>query len=298
MQNKIVLGVDIGGSHITAKLVDLESGVTIEGSEIRRLVNSNGTAEEIINNWCQVIEEAFNSKPVTDRRIGIAMPGPFDYENGIAWMQNQQKYDALYGLNVRDLLAQKLGILPGAIKFINDAESFLKGEVFSGAAKSCSSAIGFTLGTGFGSAYYQNGKVEDADLWCSPYKDGIAEDYLSTRWFIKRYYELSGNTIEGVKELADLKNDNDATRVFIDFGRNMAMFLNGLITQRQPQVIVIGGNISRAFPLFLDSLVTTLNKGAKEPEIRKAILGEDASLVGAASCWIITCQEEKSLLDK
>ena len=90
-----------------------------------------------------------------------------------------------------------LDISPSGIKFMNDASCFLHGEVFCGAAYKCEEALGFTLGTGLGSAIYKNGIAEDGEMWCSAYKDGIAEDYLSTRWFERRYKELTGKDIKG-----------------------------------------------------------------------------------------------------
>ena len=286
MEEKIVLGVDIGGSHITATLVDLNNGRVLEGTGIRNFVDANANSKEIISLWADVIRKAFKKYPVIEKKIGIAMPGPFDYSAGIAWMQNQDKYDSLYGLNVKELLADKLHIPSLDIRFINDAESFLKGETYSGAAKDAASAIGLTLGTGFGSARYCNGKVEDADLWCSPFLDGIAEDYLSTRWFVAQYKTLTGKAVLGVKELAALVDqDLNAAGTFREFGFNLALFLRHIIIKENPETIVIGGNISKAFHLFykeLDMHLETLNS---KPTIYKTILEEEASLVGAASCW-------------
>src|SRR6187431_2124409 len=121
MANKIVLGVDIGGSHITATMVDLERGNRIDNSEVREPVNAKGTVDEIISLWTDVINRAFVNQNISVKKMGIAMPGPFDYNKGIAWMKNQDKYDSLYGLNVKDLLAKSLHISPDCIKFLNDA---------------------------------------------------------------------------------------------------------------------------------------------------------------------------------
>ncbi len=63
------------------------------------------------------------------------------------------------------------------------------------------SAIGITLGTGLGTATFQNGVAKDANLWCAPYLDGIAEDYISARGLINTYRKLSGTTVENVKQL-------------------------------------------------------------------------------------------------
>lgn len=287
MKNRIVLGADIGGSHITAKLVDLKTGGSVNGSEVREAVNAKGAEKEIITTWCSVIERAFGST-IENRKIGIAMPGPFDYEKGIAWMKNQDKYDALYGLNIKELIAEKIGLSPLDIKFINDAESFLKGEVFCGAARNSASAIGLTLGTGLGSAYYNNSLVEDANLWCSSFREGIAEDYLSTRWFTKRYEETTGKTISGVKELVSFSNETAVMEIFNEFGTNLGLFLREMIEQNKPEVVVIGGNIAQAFKLFENRLTAILAGCSLQPVVKKAMLGEEASLIGAASCWRLT----------
>ncbi|HEX8332863.1 MAG TPA: ROK family protein [Segetibacter sp.] len=286
MEDQIVLGVDIGGSHITATLIDLKTGTSLKSRQVREPVNAKGTVSEIVSLWSSVIERAFSGHALNDKKIGIAMPGPFDYLKGIAWMKNQDKYDSLYGLNVKELLAESLDMPAYNIRFINDAESFLKGEVFSGVAKGTSKAIGLTFGTGLGSAKYFNGSTEDADLWHTAFLDGIAEDYLSTRWFIARYSTLSGEQISGVKDLAALAiNDAIAMEVFREFGLNLSAFLQMIINDYEPQIIVIGGNISKAFPLFKDELHRQLHVLTNNAIIQKAKLGEEASLIGAASCW-------------
>ena len=57
--NNNVLGIDIGGSHITAALIDMETRTLIAGSFQRRAVDSNGPADQIIAAWCDVINAAY-----------------------------------------------------------------------------------------------------------------------------------------------------------------------------------------------------------------------------------------------
>ena len=212
------------------------------------------------------------------------MPGPFDYANGISLMQQQDKYDALYLLSIREILAGRIKTSPSNIYFVNDAESFLKGEVFCGAAKGAAKAIGLTLGTGLGSATYQSGTVSDADLWRSPFKESIAEEYLSTRWFIKRFAELSGDTIKDVKALVDLNGLGDIKQqLFTEFGHNLALFLNSSMASIQPEIVVLGGNISNAYELFKNQLHAGLSSSFSAAAVQKTVLGEDACLIGAAS---------------
>lgn len=286
MDQEIVLGIDIGGSHITAAPVSLQTRAVVKGIPVRSHVDARGTADGIIDAWAGVIDDCFRQHNMTAKRIGIAMPGPFDYEQGISLMKNQDKYDALYGLNVKELLADRLGITPGQIRFMNDAGCFLQGEVFGGAARGHSDVIGITLGTGLGSARYHNGLAQDADLWCMPFEGGIAEDFLCTRWFVKRYEELSGNQVANVKELAGYLNGHGpATQVFEEFGHNLALFLESFIRMDQPEVIVVGGNIANAAERFFPVIQTYLQEKDIHIGLCQASLGETAAIIGAASCW-------------
>ena len=286
MENPIVLGVDIGGSHITAALVNLKTKQILGETLLRDHVNSKDSATEIISVWTRVMQTVFDNAGVTDKKIGVAMPNPFDYEEGISLMQNQDKYDALYGYNIRNILAENLGIDKNSIKFMNDAECFLKGEVFGGIAMDLDRVIGLTLGTGLGSSKYSDGVVEDADLWNSPFRDSIAEEYISTRWFTKRYHEITGKHISNVKQLIDMENTEDIRdQIFNEFGRNIALFLNSFIDDVRPQAIILGGNIANAYELFSESLHHNLTVFPFPFQIHKTQLGEDACLIGAASTW-------------
>lgn len=286
MKNAIVMGVDIGGSHITAALINLNTKLVLEGSKVRASVNSQGTETEIVTTWMRVINEAGSQLPWRTR-IGIAMPGPFLYESGVSLMKGQEKYDALYNLNIKSILAENLNIGADNIKFINDAECFLLGEAFGGAAKGMDKAIGLTLGTGLGAARFHKGIAEDADLWNSVFLEGIAEDYLSTRWFIKRYYTLSGRHINEVKELVDGTSTNDIKeKIFNEFGQNLATFLSPFIKKEQPESVVLGGNIANSFDLFSANLIKELGNLSSQTKVRKAMLGEQSALIGSACYWL------------
>lgn len=286
MEKPAVLGVDIGGSHITAALVNLETGTLVKETIKRNAVNSKEEKEEILSAWCSVIEDAFASANGKEKFIGIAMPGPFDYENGISLIKEQDKFNALYQVNIKEELAQRLQLKAGSIHFMNDAAGFMQGEVFSGAAKGHSRVLGLTLGTGLGSALSLNGVASDAELWDSAFLDGIAEDYLSTRWFVGRYNELSGNSLDGVKELAGLvATDALAKQVFVEFGANLAQFLAPIIKKHDAEVVILGGNIAQAFDQFALSLNIGLSEQGLAIPIKLSELNEHAALIGAASSW-------------
>ncbi|MNT42828.1 Fructokinase [compost metagenome] len=170
---------------------------------------------------------------------------------------------------------------------MNDAACFLKGEAFCGAAEGAKSAIGFTLGTGLGSAYYFNEKAEDAQLWCSRFRDNIAEDYISARWFVRRYQELSGREIVDVKALADLVDtDGTAFMVFSEFGETLSEFMMPILMDKKPEYVVIGGNIANGWNLFINKLQDDVHQQLPDIKIVKAQLSEEAALIGAASLFL------------
>lgn len=283
MSNTIVVGCDIGGSHISTALVNLESKLLIEESFERRTVNSHDTVSEIITAWANCIKASWNRGGFDGLAVGIAIPGPFDYDEGISLMKGQNKYEALYQVNVRKLLAAELAIDPLHIRFINDAASFLQGEMFAGAGTSFKTAVGLTLGTGLGSALFLNGHAEDGDFWCAPFKDGIAEDYLAGRWLKDTYCQRSGQHVESVKALCELvPSDEVATHVFQEFGETLAVFIIDYLLTKSPEGLVLGGNISKAHELFLEHTQKLLRAKGHSLPIKIAALGEMAAIYGAA----------------
>lgn len=287
MNNPLVAGVDIGGSHITAALVDLEVRSVLPAFSVRKHINAQEDAASIIDDWCTTIGQVFEAQPTLPKRVGIAMPGPFDYEKGISFIKDQNKYESLYGLNVKEMMAERLGVSPDNIRLMNDAGCFLQGEVVGGAARGFKSAIGVTLGTGLGTATFHDGVAKDANLWCAPFLDGIAEDYISARWLIKAYQQVSGTTIENVKGLVALiPSDARIKDIFREFGHHLATFLTSFIRDNDPKVVVIGGNISKSAEWFLAQVEEELSAQSIQVPLRIARLGENAHIMGAAGCWI------------
>lgn len=284
MGDSIVLGVDIGGSHITAGLVNMEARTILSDSIKRQKVNSGGSTEDIIEAWSSLIKETTGGS--RDIRVGIAMPGPFDYEVGISYIKGLTKYESLYGKNVKNLLADALEIPVSHLRLKNDAGCFLQGETFAGSARGYSSAIGLTLGTGLGTAVGRNGVADDADRWKTPMRGDIAENFISTRWFVKRYNEVTGKEIKDVKHLCELLETNPQLQsIFDEFAKSLAEFLKIFIEAEHPEVIVIGGNISNVAHLFVPTVEQHLASLSMNIPIKKSNLGEHAVLLGSAALW-------------
>ena len=282
----IVLGMDIGGSHITLALVNMNLQTIIEYTYYRSYLNTRAKLEPIIDTWVNAINSVFAKENVEYKRVGMAMPGPFNYEEGVSLIKDNKKYDALYGHNIKQILAERLNIATSQIRMFNDAACFLQGEVFAGIAKNYTKAIGITLGTGLGTAILSDGVARDANLWNSDFKEAKAEDYISSRWFAKRYFELSGINLLDVRSLNEIAAESPVARaVFKEFSENLTLFIKQFIEAEQPEVVVLGGNITKAAAWYMPAVTRALKRYGIDIPVHISDLKENAALLGAAGCW-------------
>jgi glucokinase len=293
MNKNLAIGTDIGGSHISCAAVDLVSGKIIRETITERSVDNQAQSGIILAVWTQALLAALAKVTFENvKGIGFAMPGPFDYVKGISYIRGVAKYENLYGLNVSEAVKSSLGINAGfLIRFMNDASSFAVGEAWSGSASGFNRSLSVTFGTGFGSAFISN-RVPIVDgpevpklgcIYHLPFKDGIADDYFSTRGLLSRYKKITGKDLPGVKELAAMAATNKVVAdLFTDFGDNAGLFLAPWLKKFRAEILVIGGKISLAYNLFGNVLEERLRKENCNCEVALSKLKEDASLLGSA----------------
>lgn len=291
MQNPLSIGVDIGGTHITCAALDIQHGRLLEETRARATYSHEASAETILQSWAQALNETLSLVDTTQLAgIGFAIPGPFDYRNGVSQMEH--KFKNLFGLHIPTALNPLLQMPKDlTMRFLNDASSFAVGEAWVGEGQGFQKVVAITLGTGFGSAFADHGVPvvsgasvpKEGCLWHLPFKDGIADDYISTRWFIQEYQKLTGETVPGVKELIE-RTDSDAIArdLFVQFGQNLAECLAVPLQNFEAEVLVIGGNIAHALPLFGDAFRTGLKNAGVSIKIVVSKHMESAALIGSA----------------
>ena len=292
---KIAVGVDVGGSHISCMGYDLENKTLLPETFAERDLDNQGQPDEIISSWGDAISESLRKighESVTG--IGFAMPGPFNYLEGIPLFTGENaKYNNIRGISVPEELRKYLG-MPDEfnIRFINDATAFAIGEDQVGKARDFSCSFSVTLGTGFGSAFIKNeipvvdGEQvpENGCLWHLPFEDGIADDYFSTRGLLYRYEKATGEKMENVKNIADLAASSfEAQDLFNDFGRKMGEFLHPWIRKSGIEILVMGGNISKACHLYEKALHQSFSDNHIKIEVATSVLREKASFIGSAT---------------
>jgi len=293
MDKHIAIGSDIGGSHISCAAIDLLTGNILKETLTGRSVNNQAQASEIIDIWSDAISAVFSMVPVEKvKGIGFGMPGPFDYVKGISYIKGVAKYENLYGINISEAIAERLVVSEDFhIRYMNDASAFAVGEAWAGSAKNANRSISITFGTGFGSAFISN-RIPIVDgpevprlgcIYHIPYEDGIADDYFSTRWFMRSYKSITGRELNGVKELAELAtSDKIVSDLFLEFGDKSALFLAPWLKKFKAEILVIGGNISHAYNLFGDIFEARLKKENCSCKVVLSELKEDAALLGSA----------------
>jgi glucokinase len=286
MLPKKIYAADVGGSHISVASFVPSSGGQMHLDDMYRVhVDSTDTKEKILDHWHEAIQQV--AKTEKDIFLGMAMPAPFDYENGICLIEEQDKFRDLFQVNIKHDLAQRLKIPKGKINFINDAAAFLLGESQYGSGKGAENILGITLGSGLGSAIKKDGQVKDAALWSSHFKDGKAEDYLGTSFFVEWSLKNLGIQIEGVKELIDPQGLlQRASPAFDAFAQNLADFIAIQCSALGLDMVIMGGNISKSANLFLHQTEEHLSSQGFYPALSVSDLGEKGALYGAASLFI------------
>ena len=289
------VGIDIGGTHITAAIIDIVSMKLIDFSLHKESFDSNLPVNQVMSIWEKVIRISVeNSKVKEIKGLAVCMPGPFDYTNGLCWIKDQSKYEHFYGLNVRYLFQGSLNLSSEfPILFENDAVCFGKGEVFKDATNLSKKVMAVTLGTGLGACFIDKGisivlgelVPADGEIYNISFKESIAEDYVSARGLLSAYKSITGKNLHNGLELFNLAvaEDQVAIKVFEEMGENLAEVTIPWLKKFEADSFIIGGKIANASRFFLESFNKKIKESGLEITVSVSTDNEVAALLGAAS---------------
>jgi len=281
----IVISLDVGGSSVKSGTVKSDGSVN---SIHHTPIDSQAPKEDVLHVFVNIIKMHLD-KVDRDKLIGIAFgfPGPFDYKNGICFIQGQSKYDHLYKVNIRDELITLLKFKKD-ILFCNDAEAAIVGEANYGAAKDFDRVFGITLGTGLGVGFVVNGISmhegmgipPNAELFPLIFNGSRADDIFSTRGLIGHFQKIGLSYTNVAEAIEDMKRGNTAPiQVFNRFGEDLGRFLRPIADDFSAEVLVVLGGIAGALTYFRDQLENQLNL----PVFNGKIQG--SALLGAANIF-------------
>ncbi len=276
-----VLAFDVGGSHVAAAICcapDFRLGPVATAPHAD--VATSGAFLDLL------YELGMKARVDRDGIVGamLAVPGPFDLQAGVSLMRHKLPY--LYGVDLRQGLAERFGFEPAQVRFLNDADAYLLGEIGAGAARGFRRAAGLTLGTGIGSAFAVDGQLvtegpgvpSGGEIWNLAYQGGIVEDFVSSRAIVGNYQRCTGRKSEVVDLAAAAPSDPAAQQAFTEFGQHLGVVIRTLLDAFQADVIVLGGGISRSANLFLPAVQAEI--GDSTTQLRVSELKDKAALVG------------------
>lgn len=277
MKHNIVIALDVGGTFIKTCIV--ENGLTLLASQKEFPALADQDKETILAQFMNIFKTQYEfyhshfteNEPDCYWHIGLAFPGPFDYKQGTCHLQGLGKFESLYGINLRkefqerfekvdDAWAQRLQ--SAEIRFENDARLFALGVSLDFPEDRF---IALTLGTGLGSAFIDQSQVNysfqgvppNGWLYNQPYQNGIVDDAFSKRGVLQLAKELGAyQPGMDVKELAEAARlgSGPGREVFFQFGKRLAEMLDPYLKLYEPNLIVLGGQLSKSYDLFGNAL--------------------------------------------
>ena len=304
---KYGFGVDLGGTTVKLAFFDRE-GKLLDKWEIVTRTENNG--ENILPDIAAALDtymKEHNIQKTDVAGVGIGVPGPVRADGTVNRCVNLG-----WGVfNIEKTLESLTGL---PVKAGNDANVAALGECWKGGGQGCENMVMATLGTGVGGGIVLGGKVipgahgaggeighltmeRDETESCGCGKRGCVEQYCSATGVVrlaKKYLEScdTPSSLRGIENLsckdvfdAAAQKDAAAQAVLEQVYDYMGRFLSDICCVVDPEVIVLGGGVSKAGQPLLDGVKRHYDKYAfhacRETQFALATLGNDAGVYGA-----------------
>ena len=309
----VSIGIDLGGTNIAVGVVD-ETGSIIASGSTPTLVERPYAAiiKDMAACSLEVLKKSGNTLTEVER-IGIGIPGIADPDTGVVvFCTNLAWHDIPLREELRKYIQKPVFI-------DNDATVAGLAESVAGVSAGAHSSVFITLGTGVGGGIVIHGKpwsgchgigseighmiIELDGEPCTCGNRGCLERYCSAtavirmaRQAVQQHPESMINELchgdpakINAKTVFDAAREGDGTavKIFRRYVRYLAQAIASIINFLDPEVIVLGGGVSKAGAFLLDALREEtpkyiLFKTMPLPRIEIAKLGSDAGIIGAA----------------
>ena len=311
---KLLIGVDLGGTNIAAGIVTEKGEIIYKKSTPTNLPQPEEVIESKIAELCKEICADQNLELGKDINfVGVGTPGSVNSKTGVVG------FNANFGYSewkIKEKLEALLGVEVGVE---NDANTAIVAEVVAGCAKGCSDAVILTLGTGVGAGVVVNGKVFSGfnqsgteighmvinvgGRQCNCGRKGCYEKYASATaliydtklameankdsllWKVCPDIEkVNAKTVFDAKELGD----ETAKQVVDTYIENLACGIINVINIFQPEVLCLGGGVSNQKEALLAPVKEYIDREDyarnlyNRTELKIATFRNDAGIIGAA----------------
>lgn len=276
LEDRSLIGIDLGATNVSVARIYQDE---IEQIETEEIIDSNDPSDLVAQ-----IERLIRDVDRDDvESIGMGVPSVVDVEEGIVY--NVQNIPAWNMVPVKSIFEDKFS---KPVYVNNDANCFVMGEKFFGKGRGYHSIVGLTLGSGFGSGLILDGHLYSGrncgagEVGMLPYKESIFEHYCSGMFF-EREFGISGKR---VYEKAQ-NDETDARIMYETFGTHLGNGIKAVMYAYDPQLIILGGTIRKAYPFFEENMYLAMEDFAY-PNSLKSIKIEVSdldhiSVLGAAA---------------
>lgn len=278
---RTVLTLDAGGTNFDFQAV--RGGEPV--SQGVRFPAAAQTLNDILLTIIKGFEQVKQQSDAQPSAISFCFPGPADFEKGIIGdLENLPLFRG--GVPLKAMLEDKFGI---PVFINNDGDLFTYGEAIAGmlpevntrlkeegSIKQYKNLLGVTFGTGFGGGMVMGGKLFKGDnsagfeinrMRNKLYPHTSAEDSVTIRAIKRVYARETALSIDktpepeeifriGMKELEG--NEVAARKAFSELAEVAGNALADAVTLTD-SLVVIGGGLAGAWPLFLQHLVDEMN---------------------------------------
>ena len=304
---KYGFGIDLGGTTVKIAYFE-EDGTMLEKWEIPTVTADGG--KQILPDIAASIREYMNANHISDADIlglGIGVPGPVNAKGVVNKCVN-------LGWGVFNI-SEELSSLTGfPVKAGNDANVAALGEFWKGGGQGCDNMVFVTLGTGVGGGNVVEGNLlhgahgsgaeighicvnPEETVPCNCGNFGCVEQYCSATGIVrlaKQYLAESdaATSLRGIGNLtckdvfdAAKAGDEAANTILDKVYRYMGLFLGNVCSTVNPEVVVIGGGVSKAGDMLVKGIEPYFHKhvfhAAGNARFTMASLGNDAGAYGA-----------------
>ncbi len=312
---KYILGVDVGATSVKMGLVDANGRILSRALfQTKAFASKDAFVKELIKQMRALLKKSGTGKNKL-AGIGVGLPGRVDFKKGIVHDLTNIK-----GWNEVPLKKILYKIFKTAIYLDNDANAFASGQLIWGKARVARNAVCITLGSGVGGGLIIEGEVFRGSNFsageighvcidingpsCGCGANGCLESFVGNRYIASRAIEkikkgqktlltklVNGDLKKITPELitrAARQRDAFSVKLWEQTGTYLGIGLSGIVNIINPDMVIVGGGLSKAGKFIFKPLNRELKKRAmrqhlKVLKVQNADFNDDAGVIGAAS---------------
>ncbi|MEP6813885.1 MAG: ROK family transcriptional regulator [Actinomycetota bacterium] len=307
----VALGIDLGHSHVRVAVADLSSALL---GEADAPVDVDHDADRALDTASRLVDDVLAQAGVErDRVIGAGMGLPGPYDRGLQMVNSATILPGWVGRNAAEELGARIGV---QVEVDNDANLGALGELTFGAARGISNGIYMKMSTGIGAGLILGGtlhrgatgiagelghvQVQADGIACNCGGRGCLQTVAAVPGLLAAARGAHGPDLELAGLIELVRNGDFGTRRIVgEAGRAIGRVLADLCNHLNPEAIIVGGDLSAVGDPLLAGIREAIDRyalpGAAEAvEVRAAVLGERAEVLGALSLVIADTERLRS----